>query len=972
MSVGRLFVLLCLLGLGCRSPQSLGRLAQPSAATTAAVSERASWVEAQLRTLTLEQKIGQLFAIRARGIFQSADDPGYRELVRLIEQFEVGGVVFFQGDPYTQAILANDLQRRSRLPLLVAQDTEWGVAMRVSRTTNFPRAMAIGATGNPAYAYAVGYITAREARALGVHQLYAPVADVNNNPFNPIINVRAFGEDPHLVATMVQAFVRGVGRAGAIATVKHFPGHGDTAIDSHSDLPLLPFDRTRLDTLELVPFRAAIAAGVPSVMTGHLALPSLEPTPHLPASLSRRITHDLLRIELGFDGLVVTDALEMQGVTKYFGVGEAAVRALEAGADVLLLSEDVEAARAAILQAIATGRLTEARIDASVSRILQLKARLNLHRERLVDLKAIPQVVSIAPHLAVSQAIARASLTLLRNEGSVLPLPDVPLIPRRLLVVSLSDSDDPATGRFFVQAIREVAPDYPVSTRLLDVRSHTDDYRSVLQTATQHDLVIVAAYVFVRSGSGRIRLPEAHRAFLDSLIAQGKPVVLIAFGNPYVIMDLKSQPAAYVVAYSGGESTQRAASQALFGQAEFSGKLPITIPGYFRRGDGLELPQVVPRRAYPEEVGMRSEQLYRVDSLLEAAIRQQAFPGAAVAIGRGQAIVWLKGYGHYTYHADQRITPQSIFDLASLTKVVVTTTAAMQLYEAGKLDLDAPVVRYLPEFGQNGKERVTIRQLLSHTAGLAPFHPFHRMGITSAEAVRQAILSDTLIYEPGTQSRYSDLGMIVLGWVIERITGQPLDQYAKEHIFRPLGMRNTDFRPVGRPDTTVVPTEIDTVFRHRLIQGEVHDETAWILGGVAGHAGLFSTAADLARFAYMMINEGRIGGRQFLKPETIRLFTTPVDPQHAGTRALGWDTKSPQGYSSAGRFFSLKSFGHTGFTGTSLWIDPEQQLFVILLTNRVYPTRDNQKHLAVRPALADLVWQAIIGPPQLNLEALLP
>ncbi|SHK92237.1 glycoside hydrolase family 3 N-terminal domain-containing protein [Rhodothermus profundi] len=935
-------------------------------------SRLGAWTETQLRALTLEQQIGQLFAVRARGVFQSVDDPEYRELVRLVEEFQVGGIIFFRGDPYSQAVLANDLQRRSRLPLLIAQDTEWGVAMRVRRTTSFPRAMAIGATGNPDYAYAVGYVTAREARALGVHQLYAPVADVNNNPFNPIINVRAFGEDPLFVATMVRAFVRGVQDAGAVATAKHFPGHGDTSIDSHSDLPILRFDRRRLDTLELVPFRAAIKAGVRSIMTGHLALPYLDPTPDLPASLSRRITHDLLRNELGFNGLVVTDALEMQGVTKHFGVGEAAVRALEAGADLLLLSEDVEAARAAILQAIAQGRLSRERIEASVRRILLTKEWLGLHRERTVDLNALPYLVGIAPHQALSQTIARASLTLLRNANNLLPLPDIPNAPRRLQVVILSDSDDPATGRFFVQTLREIAPEDHVTARLLDVRSHPEEYQTALRAAAHADVVLVPAYLFVRSGTGRIRLPDRQREFLDALIAQGPPVVLIAFGNPYMIMDLKRPPAVYLAAYGGNTTTQRAVVQALFGQAPFTGRLPITIPGYFQRGDGLQLEQVVPRLAYPEEVGMSTRRLYRIDSLLQAAIAERAFPGAAVAIGRGPAIVWLKGYGHFTYTSDQRVTPESVFDLASLTKVVVTTTAAMQLYEAGQLDLDAPVARYLPAFGQNGKERVTIRQLLSHTAGLAPFYPFHRMGITSPEAVQQAILSDSLIYEPGTQARYSDLGMIVLGWVIERITGQSLDQYAETHIFRPLGMRHTGFRPVGRPDTTIVPTELDTLFRHRLIQGEVHDETAWILGGVAGHAGLFSTAADLARFAYMLVNEGRINGRAFLKPETIRLFTTPVDPERAGTRALGWDTRSPEGYSSAGQFFGPRSFGHTGFTGTSIWIDPDQQLFVILLTNRVYPTRENRKHLAVRAKLADLAYQAIIGPPTLNLDTLLP
>ncbi len=924
-----------------------------------------AWAEARLADLTLEQKVSQLFASYAYGTFTSADDPAYRRLVDLVENFEVGGIIFFQGDPLSQAVLANDLQQRARLPLLVSQDMEWGAGMRLEHTTTFPRTMALGATRDPALAYAAGRVTAEEARALGTHQVFAPVADVNNNPFNPIINVRSFGERPALVAEMATAFVRGAQEGGVLATVKHFPGHGDTEVDSHADLPVLPFSRARLDTLELVPFRAAVEGGVMSVMSGHLALPAFDPDRHVPASLSPRVTQALLRDEFGFGGLIVTDALRMQGVAKHFGVGEAAVRAVEAGNDMLLLSDDEYAARQAVLRAVETGRLSEARIDGSVRRVLRAKEWLGLSKNRLVDLGAARRHVATQPHQALSETIARRSLTLLGNDGGLLPLLGP---PRRLLAVTLSDGDDPATGRLFTRELARRADAATLATRLLDRRSEPDDYRRVLDEAAAYDVILVPAYLYVRSGSGQIGLPEAQRAFLDDLIATGKPVVLLSFGNPYVVVGLKQQPAAYVAAYGASEASQKAAAQALFGETGFEGRLPVTLPGLYAFGDGVRTEQTALRRGFPEEAGLRSATLARIDSLLRAAIRARAFPGAAVAVGRGGVLVKLDAYGYFTYDSEQPVTPASRFDLASLTKVVATTTAAMQLYEQGRLDLDAPVARYLPSFGQNGKANVTIRQLLSHTAGLTPFRAFHTMGVTTRQAVLDSIFAIPRDYAPGAASRYSDFGMSTLALVLEKITGQDFAAYARDHVFEPLGMTATGFRPAGQPDTSIVPTEVDATFRRRLVQGEVHDETAWILGGVAGHAGLFSTAEDLARFAAMLAQGGRAGGRAFLKEETIRLFTAAVDPtrkQH--TRALGWDTKSLEGYSSAGQFFGPKSFGHTGFTGTSLWIDPDQQLFVILLTNRVYPTRENGKIRDVRPAVADLAYRAIVGPPALLL-----
>ena len=943
--------LAALLILGCTTYATIARSEPPTD----------GWINAQLDALTLEQKVSQLFASYAYGHFKSADDPTYQRLIDLVENFEVGGIIFFQGDPWSQAILANDLQSRARLPLLVSQDMEWGAGMRLERTTTFPRTMAIGATRDPALAYAAGYVTAEEARALGTHQIFAPVADVNNNPFNPIINVRSFSERPGLVAEMVAAFVRGAQDGGVIATAKHFPGHGDTAIDSHADLPVLPFDRARLDTLELVPFQAAVEAGVMSVMSGHLALPALDPGANTPASLSPQVTRAILRDELAFDGLIVTDALRMQGVTKHFGVGEAAVRALEAGADMLLLSDDEYAARQAILQAVKNGRLTEARIDESAQRILRAKQWAGLDDNRLVDLDDARRHVATRSHQALSETIARRSLTVLGNENNLLPLVGP---PKKILAITLSDGTSGSTGRFFVNQLRHHTNAEHVASLLLDRRSAADDYREALAQAPAFDVILVPTYLFVRSGSGKIGLPETQQAFLNDLIATGKPVVLLSFGNPYMALGLKQQPAAYVAAYGGTEASQKAVAQALFGQVKVEGKLPVTLPGLYAYGDGIRLDQVALRHGYPEDVGMSGDPLARIDSLIRKSIKAGAFPGAAVAIGRAGVVVKLDGYGYFTYDSEQPVTPTSQFDLASLTKVVATTTAAMQLYEQGRLDLDAPVSRYLPDFAKNGKAGITIHHLLTHTSGMPAFRPFYQMGITDRQGVVDAVLGTNLENEPGVKYVYSDFSMITLALVVETITGQDFATYTREHIFEPLGMHDTGYLPTGQPDSTVVPTEVDDYFRNRLIQGEVHDENAWLLDGVAGHAGLFSTATDLAKFAFMLTNGGKAQGQQFLKEKTIRLFTTRVDPEKH-SRALGWDTKSLNGYSSAGRYFGPNSFGHTGFTGTSIWIDPDQQLFVILLTNRVYPSRKNRGHIAVRPQVANLAYQAIIGKPAL-------
>jgi beta-N-acetylhexosaminidase len=906
-----------------------------------------AWARSVIDTLSLEAKVAQLFVTHVGG----RDGYTPEDLERVadrVARFGAGGVTFFSGDADRQRDLTLHLQSLARIPLLISQDMEHGVGMRVRGATSYPRAMALGATADLELTYRMARALADEARQMGIHQNYAPVADLNNNPDNPIINVRSFGEDPEAVSAMVEAYVRGIQDGGLIATVKHFPGHGDTNVDSHAALPVLRFDRERLDEFELAPFRRAIEAGVKSVMVGHLDVPELDELPGAPATMSPAAVTRVLRRELGFDGLIVTDGLDMDGIADMYEIGDAAVLALEAGADLLLLARDEYVARDSILAAIRRGRISEARIDSSLMRVLRAKEWLGLH-------EAAPQAPLVGPpflfcnntHLA--EEIASRSLTLLRNDPAILPLAH----GRRLMVLALEDGTPAGDGPF----VEELgARSRQILHRRLSTASRAAEIDSLVALAALYDAVILPTFVRVRAGTGYIGLPNAHRSTIERLVAGPTPVVLVSFGNPYVAMGL-TEPAVYMAAYDGSDAMQRVTAQALFGERAVSGRLPVTLPGLYPLGSGLDLQQTsLLRQPHPSPMLAA-----RMDSLMDAAIAGRVFPGAAIAVGTPRGLLLARGYGHYTYERRRPVDTASEYDLASVTKAVGTTLALMKLYEDGLVDLDATVATYVPEFERKGKQDVIVRQVLAHSGGMRVHKAFASTDFRSHEDVLASIYSDSLQYDPGTDTRYSDLGFILLGEVVERITGRGLDAYLAETFYEPLGMTRTGFRSVGLADTSVVPTELDAAFRGRLVQGEVHDETAWLMAGVAGHAGLFSTAEDLARLAQMLAAGGQAFGQRFLRPETIALFTRRVSPRGEYPMALGWMAWRPEseGYSSAGPLMGSRSFGHTGFTGTSLWIDPDSGLYVILLTNRVHPTRDNNRLAPVRPAVASVAARSI-------------
>jgi beta-N-acetylhexosaminidase len=923
-----------------------------------------TWVEATLRKMSVDEKIGQLLFTTYHGSFTPTDAAAYQQMLHDVNNLHVGGFItitqitplgIVKSQAYPTAVLLNQLQAKSKLPLLIGADFERGTAMRLDEGTSFPTAMALAAAGDPKDAYTMGKITALEARAVGIQWIYAPDADVNNNPGNPIINTRSFGEDPARVAEFVTAFVKGVQENGGLATAKHFPGHGDTAADSHIDLPVIHADRERLEHLELVPFRAAISAGAGSVMTAHLSIPALEPDSNTPATLSHNILTELLRDELRFEGLVVTDAMDMGGITVRFAPGEAAVRAVVAGADALLMPPVPDAAFEALQAAVKSKRISKERLDASVRRILQAKARLGLNQNRLVDVNAINHKLGSVASQKEAQDISDRGVTLLRDTPRRLPLDGTK--PSRALLLAFYADPEPYPGEDLERELRSRFDS--VTTLRADTR-FVNASNLKLPAADSYDIAILALFVRVSDRKGNVDVPAEQAALAEQLYKTGKPIIAVGFGSPYLI---ESFPKAetWLAAFGISDVAQISVARALFGQIPVRGRLPVTIPGVnLKAGFGMEL---LANAETAQSMDPRGEaQLQPAFDIIEKAIADKTFPGATLAVGyRGE--VSVHAFGKLSYDAKATATNlNTMYDIASLTKVVATTTLVAKLAEgdfAVPLDLDAKVERYLPEWASGPqpewRHKVTVRHLLTHTSGLPAFKEYWRTSKGRADTLSR-IFAEPLEYEPGTKEVYSDLGIILMAEIIERLTGRTLDDLAKAFIFSPLGMKDTMYRPPRKLWPAIAPTEIDDNLRHRLVQGEVHDENAFAIGGVSGHAGVFSTAPGLAAFCQMLLNGGVYAHQRILRRVTIAQFTAPQQLS-GGTRTLGWAVPTEGG--SSGHYFSAHSFGHTGFTGTSIWIDPDRQLFVVLLTNRVHPTRENIKIQQVRPALHDAVMQAL-------------
>ncbi len=940
--------------------------------------EAVNWVDSVFKTLPPEQKIAQLMIIRAHS---NLGQDHINQVTNLIKQYNVGGLCFFQGGPVRQANLTNFYQATAKTPLMICIDGEWGLGMRLDSVISFPRQLMIGAVPDAALIYDFGKAVGEQCKRIGIHVNYAPVVDINNNPNNPVINDRSFGEDKYKVALYGVQYMKGMQDVGVMATAKHFPGHGDVAVDSHYDLPIINKTKEQLDSLELYPFREIIKAGVGSMMVAHLYIPSIDTTKNQATSLSYKNVTELLRNELGFQGITFTDALEMQGVSKFYPAGSASVQSLIAGNDMLCLPGDVAGSIAKTLAAINEGKLTWADIDARVKKVLLAKYHLGLNNFQPIETKNITQDLN-ASTKDINAKIARQALTVLNlTNKELLPLK----CKKKILYIGIGDNKN---GNF----AKKLKKDFKAKTLFINNKdSGITQVRQEL--AKTHNAVIVGLTNYSRRPANNFGLSKEIVSLLKELQSQDSTIIF-AFGNPYAIKNFAS--AKNVVAcYESNEETQLAAVDLLKGNITAVGKLPVTVAENLHFGTGITAKYYFPFTK-PGDVGLSNSMEIEIDSIVNTAISQGAFPGAVVLVAKDGKVAFEKSYGFLDYNKKDAVTNETVYDLASVTKISATTMAVMKLYGEGKLKLDNELQQYIPWLVGTDKANIKVKDVLLHQAGLIPFIPFYKETIeasgkpnpsiyrTKAEDGFTIRVAEDIylrndwqdsIYKRIADSKltdkdkyvYSDNDFIFLGKIVESISGKTLDEYVREDFYLPLGMMSTTFKPREHiPINMIAPTETEKHFRQQTIRGDVHDEGASLFGGVAGHAGLFSNAYDLAQIYQMLLDNGEVDAldEDFLKRKTIKKFTDYQSK--VSRRGYGFDKpekdnatrKDPYPSKSA----SPKTFGHTGFTGICVWVDPAYDLIYIFLSNRVTPTRDNNKlgQLGVRPAIQEAIYKAII------------
>lgn len=967
-------LLTCLLALSAhnKKPYSLLRSSSPA---------EQNWVDSVFETMTERQRIGQLFMIRAHS---DKDSVFEAEVDSIIRTFEVGGLCFFQGTPEKQAVLTNRYQNSSpKLPLLVAMDAEWGLGMRLkSSTMSFPKQLTLGAISDNRLIYEMGKEVARQCRRLGVHVNFAPVADINNNPDNPVINSRSFGEDRFNVTAKCFQYMMGMQDAGVMACAKHFPGHGDTDIDSHLELPLIIHAQDRLDSLELFPFRVLSQYGIGSMMVAHLNVPALDDRAKRPTTLSHPVIHDLLRKKIGFQGLVFTDAMEMKAVTKYFGPGQADLEALRAGNDMILLPANIGESVMAIETALEDGSLDREELHQSVKRVLRAKYRLGLNKPQQVQTKRIRKDLHPVEGEMLRRKLIEEALTLVRDDHQLAGFPNL----ESLRIASLAIGDTTATT--FQQVANRYAP-----MQLVQSPWETDSIAndSIIALLDGYDVVLISLHLWSIRAQIDYGITDQAIDLVQQLNKKHR-VILHVFGNPYSLRHFDEVPSA-VVAYQDDATTQSLAAQALFGARNYHGKLPITASSKARFGQGIVKNAKFHRLRYdlPESVGMSSDTLAQIDSLAYALIAAGASPGCQILVARHGSVIWNKGYGYYTYTDSIPVTPETIFDLASVTKVAATTLAVMRESDLGRMDICNTVSTYLPELKSSNKDSITLEEMMTHHGALQAWIPFYKETLDKNGAASNKIYSsggdslycipvarDFYMCQPYTDTlwkrifdselrtsksyRYSDLGLYLTARSVERASHKSLDEYVDKAFYKPLGLATTCYNPwlKGLTDRCP-PTEEDGYFRGQRLQGYVHDMGAAMLGGVSGHAGLFSNANDLAKIFEMLLRGGQYGGRRYLNANTILYFTSRF--RESSRRGVGFDMKELDVHASQNMCWeaSPSTFGHLGFTGNAVWADPEKDLIYIFLSNRTYPTMENKKLITgnYRPRIQQVVYKAI-------------
>ena len=937
------------------------------------------WVDSILNSMTIDQKMGQLFMIQA---YSNLDTVHENKIKEMIQKYHVGNLIFMQGTPSKQVQLTNTYQSLSKIPLMIGFDGEWGLDMRLQNTYKFPWNMTLGAIQDNTLIRKFGEHLGRHAKRVGIHVNFAPVVDINTNPLNPIIGNRSFGEDKQNVTQKAIAFSQGMQSEGVLANAKHFPGHGDTATDSHLKLPVLTFDRQRLDSVELYPYKRVFDAGMASVMTAHLSIPVLESNPKLPTSLSPSVVTDLLKEELGFLGLIFTDGLNMKGAADYSSSAEIDLAAVLAGNDVLLIPQDVPATISLMKNSIQTGVLSPERIDESVRKILLAKYKVGLHLHKPIDTLNLVKDLNTIEDEVLHRELVKNSITIIKNKKNILPIEDLKK-HKKIAYVALGDD----TGDQFLDALAKYSKIHKVDSNNLN---------EVIDTLEDFDLVVVG---FHKSNAHPWKPYEFSNQELVWLheIARKNKTILAVFASPYSLLNIKSftNLEAVLVAYQNSEIAQEITAQTIFGAIEASGKLPISIKNEFPVGTGI-ITKSLQRLQYsiPEAVGMSSKKLARIDSVATVVLEEKMSPGLQVLVARKGVVVYEKSFGYHTDKKKNPVKNSDVYDVASLTKILASLPMLIKAEEEKKIALSSSVRKIVPRFKKSNKDTVTVQEILSHYGQLKAWIPFYKLtqdSITNKnlkkfyrakktkkftikvaedlflnssykDSIYKYIRDAEQREKPGY--KYSDLGYYIFKEALEKRYKKDLNVLVDDEFYEPLGANRMSYLPLAKFDKlSIVPSEKDSYFRHQLLHGYVHDMGAAMLGGVGGHAGLFANSNDVAKMMQLYLQKGYYGGKRYFKAATFDKFNKRYYSDKKVRRGLGFD--KPQLDSTIMATcgcVSDESFGHSGFTGAYTWADPVSGILYVFLSNRVFPTMENYGLVDqdIRTKIQQIIQEAIL------------
>ncbi|WP_229316758.1 glycoside hydrolase family 3 N-terminal domain-containing protein [Flavobacterium ammoniigenes] len=933
------------------------------------------WADSIYNQMTLQEKVGQLFMVAA---YSNKDSNHINTIEKLIKDQKIGGVIFFQGGPLRQANLTNRYQAKSKIPLFVGIDAEWGLSMRLDSTYRYPWNMTLGAIKDLNLIENVGELMGKESRRMGVHFNFAPVLDINTNPKNPIIGNRSFGENKFNVTEKAIALMKGVQKQGVFSTGKHFPGHGDTSIDSHLGLPTLSFSKEHLDKVELYPYNKIIDEGLVSVMVAHLDVPSLEFRQNYPTSTSYNVVTNLLQKELKFDGLIFTDALNMKGVSKFKKPGDVELDAFLAGNDILLFSENVPIGIETIIKAYEDKIVSEERLEQSVKKILKYKYKAGLNTFKPIAISNLIKDINPLANEALQYRLYENAITVLKNDRTILPIKD--LNTQKIAYVKLGDDYNTK----FVSTLKKY-------TEVTEVSAATID--SLNLKLKEFSTVIIGYHKADKPWKNN-DFTATEKEWLQK-IAINNTVILDVFAKPYSLLPITNfdDIEGLIVSYQNNDVAQEVSAELVFGAIEAKGKLPVSINDSFQVNEGLSTIKMN-RLGFttPENVAMSSEKLAQIETIAQKAIREKMAPGIQVLVARKGKVIYQKAFGNYTYDSDTKVTNETIFDIASVSKIVGTLPNVMQQYDQQKINLNTTLAEMVPLFANSDKKNIHFKELLTHSAGLVSWIPFYKATLDTKEkplakyyrkiadsqfskqvadslfirndyhdTIMKMIVDSKLSLKK--EYKYSDFTFIILGNYLEKATGVSLDVLATEQFFKPIGANNTLYNPLQKMDKNrIAPTEVDSYFRYQTIQGYVHDMAAALEGGVAGHAGVFSNAMDVAKIMQLYLQKGNYGNQQFFSEKTFDDFNSCYYCSEGNRRGLGFDKPQLTGDSPTCGCVSSSSFGHTGFTGTMAWADPVTEIVYVFLSNRTYPTNPintiSKEH--IREDIQRIINEAII------------